>query len=263
MTGAATSTQRNLPLGRSAESPSPQPPSRQPLGYAVTAMRRHDRPEDQLAAVRTPRQSLGGSFLRAGPAADRSAVPVLGHRRLEPAGGRTAIATATTHDGGDQAAGLDNDCPFTEGVGVSGVHFSFDSGTTWMQPTFTGWSARNCVGAPGDSDPVCAPQVGPIGTLPGYFEAGLVSDGDPAVAFGPVFSNGAFSWANGSRLYYAGLTSNFPGRSAFKGFEALAVSRVDGPASTGLTQAIVSNQANWKAPVIVSKQNAALFSDKE
>ena len=41
------------------------------------------------------------------------------------------------------------------------------------------------------------------------------------------------------------------------------MSRVDGPAATGLTPAIVSNQANWKAPVIVSKQNAALFSDKE
>ncbi len=160
-------------------------------------------------------------------------------------------------------AGPDNDCPFTEGVGGSGVYFSFDSGTTWMQPTFTGWSARNCVGVPGNSDPPCAPQVGPIGTLPGYFEAGLVSDGDPAVAFGPVFRNGGFSWANGSRLYYANLTSNFPGRSAFKGFEAIAVSRVDGPAATGLTEDIVSNQSNWKAPVIVSKQNAALFSDKE
>ncbi len=160
-------------------------------------------------------------------------------------------------------AGPDNDCPFTEGVGVSGVYFSFNSGTSWFQPTFTGWSARNCTGVPGNSDPACAPRVGPIGTLPGYYEAGLVSDGDPAVAFGPVFRNGSFSWANGSRLYYANLASNFPGRSTIKGFEAIAVSRVDGPASTGLTQAIVSNPANWKAPVIASKQNAALFSDKE
>jgi len=31
------------------------------------------------------------------------------------------------------------------------------------------------------------------------------------------------------------------------------VSRIDGPASTGLTAATVANQANWQAPVIVSK----------
>jgi hypothetical protein len=160
-------------------------------------------------------------------------------------------------------ADADNDCPFTEGVGVSGVYFSFDSGTAWVQPTYTGWSARSCTGAVGDSDPPCQPQVGPIGTLPGYFEAGLVADGDPAVAFGPVYANGSFSWANGSRLYYANLASNFPERQSFNGFEALAVSRLDAPAATGLTAAIVANQANWKPPVIVSKQNSALFSDKE
>jgi len=160
-------------------------------------------------------------------------------------------------------AGTDNTCPFTDGVGVSGVSFSFDSGTTWFQPTYTGLSARACVGVPGNADPPCTPQVGPIGTLPGYLEAGLSADGDPAVAFGPVFAGGRFSWANGSRLYYANLTSNLPSRQAFNGFEAIAVSRIDAPASTGLTRAIVSNQANWKAPVIASKQNSALFADKE
>jgi hypothetical protein len=91
----------------------------------------------------------------------------------------------------------------------------------------------------------------------------LVSDGDPAVTFGPVYANGEFSWDNGTRLYYANLTSLLAGSSAFKGFEAIAVSRIDGPSDTGLTQDIVSDQDNWMAPVVASKQNAALFSDKE
>ena len=95
-----------------------------------------------------------------------------------------------------------------------------------MQPTYTGWSARTGT-----------PAVGPIGTLPWYFENGLVSDGDPAVAFGPrMGSNGTFAWANGSRLYYANLTANLGAtrdETVFKGFEAIAVSRIDGgPALT-------------------------------
>src|SRR5207302_4030661 len=103
------------------------------------------------------------------------------------------------------SAGAPNTCPFTAGVGSSGVYFSFDGGTTWTQPTYTGWSARDCLGPA-----VCAPHVGPIGTLPNYYENGLVSDGDPAVAFGPAPGPNGFSWSNGHRLYYANLTANFP-----------------------------------------------------
>src|ERR1051325_5822296 len=63
-------------------------------------------------------------------------------------------------------AGADKTCPFTPGIGVSGVYFSFDSGASWTQPTYTGLTARNCTGTPGDADQLCEPEVGPIGTLP-------------------------------------------------------------------------------------------------
>lgn len=155
------------------------------------------------------------------------------------------------------AAGNPTSCPFTEGVGVSGVYFSFDSGKTWTQPTYTGWTARDCLGPA-----ACIPHEGPIGTLPKYHENGLVSDGDPALAFGPRRSaNGTFSWANGSRLYYANLTSNFSTNKdtqAFRGFEAIGVSRTDNP------QAAAANDASaWKDPVLISKQSSTTFSDKE
>src|SRR5438874_5972787 len=73
----------------------------------------------------------------------------------------------------------DTTCPFTGGVGTSGVYFSDTSGSTWIQPTHTGFTARNCLGVVG-TDPNnpadnCDPQVGPIGTLPRYYENGLVS----------------------------------------------------------------------------------------
>lgn len=100
-----------------------------------------------------------------------------------------------------------------------------------------------------------------------YVENGLVSDGDPSLTFGPApAANGQIDrvhpWANGSRLYYANLTSSFSavrGEQAFKGFEAIAVSRIDNPSSWSR----VSNKDNWSQPTIVSRQNAALFSDKE
>ena len=138
------------------------------------------------------------------------------------------VVVAASNDEIDEescAAGDPTDCPFTPGVGVSGVYFSFNGGGSWTQPTYTGLSARSCLGPA-----ACTPTTGPIGTLPGYQAAGLVSDGDPAIAFGPRRgADGRFSFANGSRLYYANLTSTtLAGREApIKGFEAIAVSRTD------------------------------------
>jgi hypothetical protein len=171
------------------------------------------------------------------------------------------VLVAGANDNIDMEAcnsGDDTTCPFTPGVGVSGVYFSFDFGTTWTQPTYTGSSARGCLGVVGP-DAGCSPAAeGSIGTLPWYSENGLVSDGDPAVAFGPrPDSSGHFSWSNGSRLYYGNLTSSLSG--AFKGFEAIAVSSTD-----NVQAAAAGVKSAWNAPVIVSKQvSQTIFSDKD
>jgi hypothetical protein len=156
-------------------------------------------------------------------------------------------------------AGDPTTCPFTAGIGGSGIYFSFDSGKTWTQPTYTGLTARHCLGPA-----ACVPAFGPIGTLPWYYENGLVSDGDPALAFGPRRgANGRFDWANGSRLYYANLTSNLNAKKdeTFKGFEAIYVSRTDHPEIAA--QGGTAGKDAWMQPVRVSKQSSATFSDKE
>ena len=111
-------------------------------------------------------------------------------------------------------AGDDDDCPFTEGVGVSGVYFSFDKGKSWTQPTYTGYSARRCV-----TDAECNPdRNGPIGTLPKYYENGLVSNGDPELAFGPK-PNGrsGFTYANGAPVLRQ-HSREFPWAPGFQAF---------------------------------------------
>jgi hypothetical protein len=163
-------------------------------------------------------------------------------------------------------AGSDTTCPFTPGVGSSGLSFSLDSGSSWMQPNYSGFSARTCLGQIGSADAPCSPLTpddgGLIGTLPWYFENGVVSDGDPALAFGPApDANGDFSWENGSRLYYANLTANFSAKRndfAFKGVEGIGVSRTD-----DATAAASGDKSAWMAPVVIPSSSAAAFADKE
>ena len=217
---------------------------------------------------------LGATASSAATATDNSVKVSVGsppspfseNKQNEPAlaidANHSSIVVAGSNDEIDEEAcnaGKDTTCPFTPGVGVSGFYYSPDSGRTWTQPTYSGFTARGCQGVVGNDDPGCVGAVGPIGTIPGYYEAGLISDGDPALAFGPKpGANGSFSWANGSRLYYANLTSNFPGKSTFNGFEAIGVSRTDDVAA-----AAAGDQSVWMPPVLVSHQSSTTFSDKE
>jgi hypothetical protein len=163
-----------------------------------------------------------------------------------------SVIAAGANEEIDNAPCNGNDCSFTPGVGDSGIYLSFNAGASWVQPTYQGWSART--GTPG---------VGPIGTLPNYFEKGLVSDGDPVTVFGPrPDTSGNFSWSNGSRLYYSNLTSNFATErkdQVFKGFEAIAVSHAD-----NLVAAAGGDASAWSDPAIVTarSQSSTTFSDK-
>jgi hypothetical protein len=160
------------------------------------------------------------------------------------------VAVAGANEEIDNAPCNASDCSFTPGIGDSGVYFSFNGGSSWTQPTYHGLSARTGTPTPN----------GPIGTVPNYYEAGLQSDGDPTLAFGPrPDAAGHFSWSNGARLYYGGLTSNLNAKKSetFKGAEAVAVSYTDNPQAAAAGQ----NSA-WSSPVVVTKQNSALFSDK-
>jgi hypothetical protein len=213
-----------------------------------------------LLSLAAPAAAAGDTLVNVGSPSS----PFSANKQNEPAiavdANHPTILAAGANDNIDLeacAAGDTTTCPFTPGVGVSGIYFSFDSGATWTQPTYTGWTARGCTGPA-----ACTPVVGPIGTLPNYYEKGLVSGGDPALAFGPrPGSDGTFSWANGSRLYYANLIANFStvrSESAFKGYEAVGVSRTDNVAA-----AAAGDASAWTDPTIISKQSSTTFSDKE
>jgi len=158
------------------------------------------------------------------------------------------VVVSGSNDEIDNAPCAATSCAFTAGVTDNGVYFSFNGGQSYTQPTYTGWSARTGTA-----------HVGPIGTVPGYFEKGLVGDGDPALAFGPRPGAHGFSWSNGSRLYYGSLASNFPNSTTINGAEAIAVARTDNVAA-----AAANHKGAWMAPVIASKDLAPItFSDKD
>ena len=142
-----------------------------------------------------------------------------------------AVLAAGANDLVDNSPCQGSNCDLTPDIGISGIYFSFNSGETWTQPTYNGLTAQDGTGS----------HVGPIHTLPNYFENGMSSHGDPALAFGPRPGPGGFSWANGSRLYYANLAFPIPGRAPFTGASAATVSRTDNVQAA----AAVSRAPGW------------------
>jgi BNR repeat-like domain len=120
-----------------------------------------------------------------------------------------------------------NDCSFFPGVGTDGVYTSSDGGTTWTNR----------------------------GLLPGFSDTGgsLVSDGDPALAYGPKPDGaGGFTYANGARVYYAGLASVASGfEQGNQAPEDLTVSRSD------------DNGVTWTNPVLAVASQGHDFNDHE
>ena len=84
------------------------------------------------------------------------------------------VLAAGANDLVDSAPCTGSSCDLTPDIGISGIYFSLNEGASWVQPTYTGLTARSGT-----------PQVGPIHTLPWYYENGMSSHGDPALAFGP------------------------------------------------------------------------------
>src|SRR6266496_2288522 len=150
---------------------------------------------------------------------------------------------------------------FNLGVGLGGVYFSFDRGHTWTQPTYSGLTAADC----SPTVEPCTPHVGPIHTVPNYYENGLRSRSDAGVAFGPAPGPSGFSWDNGDRLYYSNIATNLTDTvmrntgSSQNGFFGVTVSSID-----NVTPQRIANQANWSRPYLAAP-HAAFSSglDKE
>lgn len=126
-------------------------------------------------------------------------------------------------DGPVRGDTIESDCSFFPGVGTSGIYVSSDKGVSWT-------------------------NLGLLDDQPSWAGKGVISDGDPVIAYGPKPNGkGGFTYANGARAYYSSLATIL----GVKGFEYIIVSYSD------------DNGKTWSAPVIgTTKTSSVDFNDK-
>ncbi|MBK9158878.1 MAG: sialidase family protein [Propionibacteriaceae bacterium] len=116
-----------------------------------------------------------------------------------------------------------SDCSFFPGVGTSGIYVSDNGGQSWT-------------------------NIGLLDDQASWAGKGVISDGDPVIAFGPKPDGfGGFTYANGARAYYSSLATV----TSLKGYEYVIVSYSDDGGHT------------WSAPVVATNRSSVTqFNDK-
>ena len=177
-------------------------------------------------------------------------------RSTPPTQRRRGRAPTTRSTTSPATRASDDDCPFTQGVGTSGIYFSFAAGHLGPAdlPRLT---APATPGLPSVTTiPTAPPRPGRSGRCPHYNEDGLVPTATRRrLRAAPL--RRASRWSDGSRLYYANLTATSPRRAPFKGLEAIAVSHADD------VRPRPRRSRAWNEPVIVDQAVSTTFSDKE
>ena len=160
--------------------------------------------------------------------------PALAVNPVHPTSWRPAPTTTSTWRRATPATTAT--CPFTPGVGVSGVQFSIDPGTTWTQPTYTGsppgtpaaWASRSRR-APPPTDTGCVPtRTGRSARCRSTPRTGW----SPTATRSSPSGRGPAPTAASRGPTARGCTTptsprTFPGQRAFTGAAAIAVSRTD------------------------------------
>src|SRR6476646_4405326 len=121
-----------------------------------------------LAATSALPATAGGAVAETKVSVAGPVTPYLPNAVNEPAlaidANHPQVLAAGGNDLVDSAPCNGSSCDLTPNIGISGIYFSLDGGSTWVQPTYTGLTAQSGTAV-----------VGSIHTLPDYFENGMSS----------------------------------------------------------------------------------------